>query len=213
MKSKIGHITLSCCIGLLLCTVFAMNPYIEDGLLMGKFFWFHTTVFSLAIFNFISVVWIKWYKRPTFDWADGLVLLFALLTLLTYKWTLNPDPEKLLFIGQCVILWFLLKTISSQWENFARLSFTVIIVVGIAEALCMSRSKLYSKVKGMTGKSIVEFVLNYRIRKAARLIIEEDLTIREVMIEVGIESPSYFSKAFKKVLGETPTVFATKHKK
>ena len=65
----------------------------------------------------------------------------------------------------------------------------------------------------MTGKSIVEFVLNYRIRKAARLIIEEDLTIREVMIEVGIESPSYFSKAFKKVLGETPTVFATKHKK
>lgn len=136
MKSKIGHITLSCCIGLLLCTVFAMNPYIEDGLLMGKFFWFHTTVFSLAIFNFISVVWIKWYKRPTFDWADGLVLLFALLTLLTYKWTLNPDPEKLLFIGQCVILWFLLKTISSQWENFARLSFTVIIVVGIVEALC-----------------------------------------------------------------------------
>ena len=86
-------------------------------------------------------------------------------------------------------------------------------VNSIAEALCMSRSKLYSKVKGMTGKSIVEFVLNYRIRKAARLIIEEDLTIREVMIEVGIESPSYFSKAFKKVLGETPTVFATKHKK
>ncbi len=83
----------------------------------------------------------------------------------------------------------------------------------IAEALCMSRSKLYSKVKGLTGKSIVEFVLNYRLRKAARLIIEENLTIREVMIEVGIESPSYFSRAFKKVFGETPTDFAIKHKK
>ena len=83
----------------------------------------------------------------------------------------------------------------------------------IAEALCMSRSKLYNKVKGMTGKSIVEFVLNYRLRKAARLILEENLTIREIMIEVGIESPSYFSKAFKKVFGEAPTVFAANHKK
>ena len=65
----------------------------------------------------------------------------------------------------------------------------------------------------MTGKSIVEFVLNYRLRKAARLILEENLTIREIMIEVGIESPSYFSKAFKKVFGEAPTVFAANHKK
>lgn len=82
----------------------------------------------------------------------------------------------------------------------------------IAEELCMSRSKLYSKVKGLTGKSIVEFVLNYRLRKAARLIIEENLTIREVMTEVGIESPSYFSNSFKKMFGETPTAFAARHK-
>ena len=136
MNSKIDYIALFCCMGLLLCTVFAMNPYIEDGLLMGKVFWFHAAVFLLAIFNLIFAVWMKWNKGLTFNWADGLILLFALLTLLTYRWSFNPDPERLLFIGQCVILWFLLKTISSQWENFARLSFAVIIVVGIAEALC-----------------------------------------------------------------------------
>lgn len=83
----------------------------------------------------------------------------------------------------------------------------------IAEELGMSRSKLYSKVKGLTGKSVVEFVLNCRLRKAARLIIEEDLTMREVMAQVGIESQAYFTNAFKKVFGETPTSFASKHKK
>lgn len=83
----------------------------------------------------------------------------------------------------------------------------------IAEELGMSRSKLYTKVKGLTGKSVVEFVLNCRLRKAARLIIEENLTMREVMVHVGIESQAYFTNAFKKVFGETPTSFAAKHKK
>ena len=83
----------------------------------------------------------------------------------------------------------------------------------IAEELLMSRSKLYTKVKSLTGKSIVEFVLNCRLRKAAKLIIEENMTMREVMMQIGIESQAYFTNSFKKVFGETPTSFAAKHKK
>ena len=45
----------------------------------------------------------------------------------------------------------------------------------IAGELSMSRSKLYTKVKSLTGKSVVEFVLNCRLRKAAKLIIELSL--------------------------------------
>lgn len=83
----------------------------------------------------------------------------------------------------------------------------------IAEKLAMSRSKLYTKVKSLTGKSVVEFVLNCRLRKAAKLIIEENMTMREVMMEIGIESQAYFTNSFKKVFGETPTSFAARHKK
>ena len=83
----------------------------------------------------------------------------------------------------------------------------------IAEELLISRSKLYTKVKSLTGKSVVEFVLNCRLRKAARLIIEENLTMREVMMQIGIESQAYFTNSFKKVFGDTPTAFAAKHKK
>ncbi len=82
----------------------------------------------------------------------------------------------------------------------------------IAEELLMSRSKLYTKVKSLTGKSVVEFVLNCRLRKAAKLIIEENMTMREVMMQIGIESQAYFTNSFKKVFGETPTSFAAKHK-
>jgi signal transduction histidine kinase/DNA-binding response OmpR family regulator/streptogramin lyase len=82
----------------------------------------------------------------------------------------------------------------------------------IASEMSMSRSKLYNKIKMMTGKSIVEFILNQRMRKAARLIIESDMNMRQVMEEIGIESQAYFTNAFKKEFGETPSAFAAKHK-
>lgn len=83
----------------------------------------------------------------------------------------------------------------------------------IASELSMSRSKLYTKIKSMTDKSIVEFITSYRLRKAANLIVKEDYSMREVMDRIGIESQSYFTRAFKKEFGDTPTAFAAKNKK
>ena len=83
----------------------------------------------------------------------------------------------------------------------------------IASELMMSKTKLYTKLKSITGKSLVEMVRSYRLRKAAQMMIEENLSIGEVIMLVGIESQSYFTKAFKKEFGETPTAFVAKNKK
>lgn len=95
----------------------------------------------------------------------------------------------------------------------ANLAQPAIDVSFIASELSMSRSKLYAKLKALTGKSIVEFILSYRLRKAARLIIGHDLSMRQVMEAIGIRSQSYFTNAFKKEFGDTPTAFAAKHRK
>lgn len=62
----------------------------------------------------------------------------------------------------------------------------------------MSRRTLYSKVKALTGQSVVEFIRNYRLRKAAQILAEEDISISMVMDRVGIDNASYFSRIFKK---------------
>lgn len=82
----------------------------------------------------------------------------------------------------------------------------------IAKEMGMSRRKLFSFVKTNTNKSIVEFVRTYRIRLAARIMVEEQLSTKEVMMRVGIESASYFSKVFKNEFGDTPSVFKVKMK-
>ncbi len=86
-------------------------------------------------------------------------------------------------------------------------------VNSIASEMAMSRSKLYSKIKTLTGKSVVEFILNYRLRKAAQLMVSQDRSISQIMEEVGIKSQSYFTRTFKKEFGDTPSAFMAKSKK
>ncbi|MFV0391824.1 MAG: two-component regulator propeller domain-containing protein [Paludibacteraceae bacterium] len=83
----------------------------------------------------------------------------------------------------------------------------------ISSELSMSHSKFYSKLKMLTGKSPVQFILNYKLKLAARMILEQDVSVNQVMEQIGIKSQSYFTNAFKKEFGETPSAFALRRKK
>lgn len=71
----------------------------------------------------------------------------------------------------------------------------------------MSRTKLYQKIKGITGKTIGELIRTIRLKKAADLMAKDNLPLQDVMYQVGIQTQSYFTKAFKKEFGKTPTEF------
>jgi signal transduction histidine kinase/ligand-binding sensor domain-containing protein/DNA-binding response OmpR family regulator len=77
----------------------------------------------------------------------------------------------------------------------------------ICRKIGMSRTKLYGKVKGVTGQAIGEFIRVLRLKRAAKILVSEDVPIQEVMFRVGIQSQSYFTKSFKKEFGKTPSQF------
>jgi YesN/AraC family two-component response regulator len=77
----------------------------------------------------------------------------------------------------------------------------------------MSRTKLYNKIKNLTGQSIGEFIRTLRLKKAAQLMTHQDVSITDVMYSVGIQTQSYFTKAFKNEFGKTPTQFLKDLKK
>lgn len=77
----------------------------------------------------------------------------------------------------------------------------------ICNQVGMSRTKLYTKIQNLTGQPVGEFIRKLRLKKAAQIIVTEDISIMEVMERVGIQSQSYFTKAFKKEFGKTPTKF------
>lgn len=74
-------------------------------------------------------------KGMPFTPTDGLAVLFAVLTLCTYDRQLNPEPEKLLFGGQLLILWFLLRYFLTGTRGLAFFFLSVLMVTGMAEAV------------------------------------------------------------------------------
>ena len=48
---------------------------------------------------------------------------------------------------------------------------------------------------------------NVRLRKAAELLKEGGLSIAEIADKVGFNTPSYFTKSFKKLFGVLPTQY------
>ncbi|MDR0688562.1 MAG: response regulator, partial [Prevotellaceae bacterium] len=93
------------------------------------------------------------------------------------------------------------------------LSHSSVDVDFIASELSMSHTTFYNKVKKLTGKSPVEFINSYRMRKAARLIAEGAMDTSEIMLTIGISSNAYYTNAFKRELGMTPTAFAAKYRR
>ena len=67
----------------------------------------------------------------------------------------------------------------------------------LAEELLLSRSKLYRKIKALTGDTATEFIRKVKLEKAKNLIETTDLTVSEICYQVGFSSPSYFTKCFK----------------
>ena len=77
----------------------------------------------------------------------------------------------------------------------------------LCNAMAMGRTKLYTKIKELTDKSIVEFVRDIRIKKAGKLILTTDQTIKEVILNVGLNDVKYFRKHFKAMFKQTPSEY------
>jgi len=75
----------------------------------------------------------------------------------------------------------------------------------LASELFLSRSKLYRKIKALTGDTANEFIRKVRLEKAKQLIENTNQTISEICYKVGFSSPSYFTKCFKVYFHILPT--------
>ncbi len=80
-------------------------------------------------------------------------------------------------------------------------------VNGITEALRISRTKFYYKVKGLTGENPNVFFKTYKLNRAAELILGGEHNISEIADITGFSTPSHFSVSFKKQFGVAPSAY------
>jgi len=100
---------------------------------------------------------------------------------------------------------FLEKINVSIEKNMSNSSFGV---EELSTDIGMSTSHFYRKLKELTGQPPNAYLRNFRLQKAAELLTaNKNLSAADVMFEIGIESKSYYSSAFKKTHGISPSEF------
>lgn len=77
----------------------------------------------------------------------------------------------------------------------------------IADQLYLSPNYLSELLKKHTGKTISEYLTEYRLEKACQLLDHAEYRVGDVSGMVGIHDGRYFSNMFKKKYGMTPTEY------
>ena len=82
----------------------------------------------------------------------------------------------------------------------------------LAQELGMSRTSVFTKIKGIIGMTPNDFIKVTRLKKACKMMVEGEYRVTEIGFLVGFSSSSYFAKCFQKQFGMLPTEFLKKIK-
>lgn len=77
----------------------------------------------------------------------------------------------------------------------------------IADELLISESYLSKLFKSKTSSTFLEYCTNFRLKRAAELLMDPFTKVYEVAALVGYPDSRYFSTLFKRTFGMTPTEF------
>lgn len=80
----------------------------------------------------------------------------------------------------------------------------------MADDLMISTSHLSRVFKEETGYTIGDYLTNYRMKQACKLLLSSTARIGEVADQIGYKDQRYFSVIFKKIVGTTPSEFKNK---
>ena len=118
--------------------------------------------------------------------------------------TLNIEPTNVKIASRDED--FIKKAVKIVEDNMSNSEF---YVDDLGRELGLSRMQLYRKLKGLIGQSANEFVRSIRLKRAAQLIRQNQLTISEITYQVGFNDLQYFRDCFKKQFGVNPSEYAS----
>lgn len=93
-------------------------------------------------------------------------------------------------------------------ENFSR----PVTLAELAARMNVCERECLRCFKKMLRLSPIQYLIRYRISRACTMLKETDISVLEVGSRCGFESPSYFTKTFRELVGCTPTGYRKREK-
>ena len=99
---------------------------------------------------------------------------------------------------------FLKQAVQFVEDNIDKTEMTI---DDFANALKVSRTAFYRKLKTIVGLSPVDFIREIRVKRSTQLIDSGEYTFSQIAYMCGFNDPKYFTKCFKKKMGITPSEY------
>lgn len=99
---------------------------------------------------------------------------------------------------------FLQDVVKQLEKNMANTNFSV---DELSSLLLVSRVTLYKRIVNLTGKTPLEFIKSYRLKRATQLLEKGNYTISQICYKVGFKTSKNFVKSFKAEFGVIPSKF------
>ena len=77
----------------------------------------------------------------------------------------------------------------------------------VAKSVNLSYHYLSKIFKDEVGKSFTDYLTELRLEKSMKLLANQNISVKEICQKIGYNDPNYYSKAFKKITGMTPTEY------
>lgn len=105
---------------------------------------------------------------------------------------------------------FIKKAVQIIEKNIDNAEFSV---EELSSELCVSRVTLYKRSLALTGKSPVDLIRTIRLKRAAQLLENSQLTISQISYKVGFKSQKYFVRCFKAEFNCLPSAYVSNKNK
>jgi len=83
----------------------------------------------------------------------------------------------------------------------------------ISDRFYLSREYISRRFKQEFGENISDYIARVRIEKAKQLLLSPNLRIAQIAEIIGYQDEKYFSKVFKKMVGQSPNEYRKKHER
>ena len=114
----------------------------------------------------------------------------------------STDPKKLAIGTQDQD--FLRKLMQVIEDNIHERDLSAVL---LTNELGMSHSVVYKKLKALTGQSIIDFIRDFKLKRAAQLLSEHGFSVADACYKVGFSDRRYFTKVFKQKFGKSPSEY------
>lgn len=123
-------------------------------------------------------------------------MLIAELTLLNEKTSVSSQESSPVTLMKDYI-----------YKNYSNASLSV---KSISDYACLSVAYACTVFKTETGKTLNQYLTEYRMGKAKQLLLDPRIRVSDISSRIGYLDGGYFSKSFKKATGLSPTEYREK---